>query len=76
LPLATYYPDHRDEDNPVVHGVQLLYESGRSPEPGMHILLPPHSVEGMIPILEDTANQARYIMGHKTVEYPARAQVK
>jgi len=66
----------RDEDDPLVYGVQLIYESGRSPEPEMNILLPPHSVDIMIPVLEDMANQARYIMGQKTIEYPPRPQSK
>jgi len=66
----------RDEDDPLLYGVHLLYASGNSPEPEMNILLPPHSVDVMIPVLEDMANQARFIMGYKTVEYPPRPQSK
>jgi hypothetical protein len=66
----------RDEDDPLVYGVQLIYESRGASEPEMNILLPPHSVDIMIPVLEDMANQARYIMGQKTVEYPPRPQTK
>ena len=66
----------RDEDDPLVYGVQLVYASGRSSEPEMNILLPPHSVDVMIPVLETMANQARYIMGQRIVEYPARPHAK
>jgi hypothetical protein len=65
-----------DEDDPLLYGVQIAYASGGTPEPEMNILLPPHSVDVMIPVLEDMANQARYIMGQKTVEYPPRPPVK
>lgn len=60
----------RDVDDPMYYGVNLVYASGATPEPEMNILLPPHSIDVLIPILENFANQARYIMGDKTVEYP------
>ena len=66
----------RDEDDPLLYGVQLVYASGRLPEPERNFLLPPYSGDVMIPILEDMANQVRYIMGQKTVEYPPRPQAK
>ena len=66
----------RDDDDALLYGVHLVFSSGKSPEPEMNILLPPHSVDIMIPVLEDMANQARFIMGSKTVDYPQRPQAK
>lgn len=66
----------RDDDDPLQQSVQIVYASGRTPEPEMNILLPPHSIDVMIPVLEDLANQARYIMGQNMVEYPPRPQPK
>ena len=66
----------RDDDDPLQYGVQLVYDSGATPEPGMNILLPPHSIDFLIPLLENLANQARFIMGQRMVEYPTRPQIR
>ena len=60
----------RDDDDPLQYGVNLVYNSGRNAEPEMNILLPPHSIDVLIPILQARANEARYIMGGKMVDYP------
>ena len=64
----------QDEEAPLHFGVQLVYDSGKQPEPEMNILLPPHSIDVLIPVLEDLANQARFIMGQEPVDYPPRPQ--
>ena len=64
----------RDDDDPLRYGVHLVYNSGRNPEPEMNILLPPHSIDVLIPVLEARANEARFIMGQKMVEYPPMPQ--
>jgi hypothetical protein len=66
----------RDDDNPLHYGVQLMFTTGTTPEPGMNVLLPPHSIDVLIPVLQDFANQARFIMGQKTVEYPPMPEGK
>ena len=66
----------RDDDDPLQYGVHLVFASGSTPEPEMNILLPPHSIDVLIPILQNMANQARYIMGEEMVEYPAMPQPK
>ena len=60
----------RDDDDPLRYDVNLVFAPGASSELGMNILLPPHSVDALIQVLQDLANQARYIMGHEMVEYP------
>ena len=65
-----------DDDDPLNYGVHLLFNSRTSSEPGMNLLLPPHSIDVLIPVLQDFANQARYIMGQKTVQYPPLPQTK
>jgi len=65
----------RDDDDPLRYGVQLAYNSGRNAEPEMNILLPPHSIDVLIPILQERANEARYIMGGKMVDYPPMPQI-
>mgnify|MGYP001593188571 FL=1 len=60
----------RDDDDPLRYGVHLVYNSGQNAEPEMNILLPPHSIDVLIPILQERANEARYIMGGKMVDYP------
>ncbi len=64
----------RDDDDPLRYGVHLVYNSGRNTEPEMNILLPPHSIDVLIPILQERANEARYIMGGKMVDYPPMPQ--
>ena len=64
----------RDDDDPLRYGIHLVYNSGRNPEPEMNILLPPHSIDVLIPVLEARANEARFIMGQKMVEYPTMPQ--
>ena len=59
-----------DDDDVVRYGVHLVYALTPDSEPGMNILLPPHSIDVLIPVLQDLANQARFIMGQKMVEYP------
>jgi hypothetical protein len=66
----------RDDDDPLHYGVHLLYATGRSPEPEMSILLPPHAIDMLIEVMEDFANQARFVMGHQVVDYPPRPQEK
>ena len=60
----------RDADDPLQCGVQLTFTSGLGVEPGMNLVLPPHSIDVLVPLLQNMANQARYIMGEKMVEYP------
>lgn len=64
----------QDDEDPLHFGVHLVYDSGKQPEPEMNILLPPHSIDVLIPVLEDLANQARFIMGQRPVDYPPRPQ--
>jgi len=66
----------RSDPDSFAFGVQIIYESGSWPEPEMNILLPPHSIDEMIPVLEEMANQARYLMGQKLVDYPPRPEKK
>ncbi|MGQ9661751.1 MAG: hypothetical protein ACUVWX_05340 [Kiritimatiellia bacterium] len=61
----------RDDDDPLGYGVHLGYSSGRNVEPEMNILLPPYSIDILIPILQEAANEARFIMGEKMVDYPS-----
>ena len=56
----------RDDDDPTLYGVHVAYDSGQAPDPEMEILLPPHSVDVLVSILQEVANQARFIMGQKT----------
>lgn len=60
----------RDDDDPTLYGVHVVYDSGQTPDPEMEILLPPHSIDVFISILQEAANQARFIMGQKLVDYP------
>jgi hypothetical protein len=60
----------RDDDDPLRYDLSLGFAPGGASEPEMSILLPPHSVDALIQVLEDCANQARYIMGQEMVEYP------
>jgi hypothetical protein len=64
----------RDDDDPLCYGVHMVFNSGRHDEPGMNILLPPHSIDVLIQILEARANEARFIMGQKMVDYPPLPQ--
>ena len=66
----------RDDDDPLYHGVNLVFASGRQPEPEMNLLLPPHSIDMLIQVLQERANEARYIMGQKMVEYPKLPEKK
>jgi hypothetical protein len=66
----------QDGDDPLYHGVNLVFDSGRNAEPEMNILLPPHSIDMLIQILQERANEARYIMGQKMVEYPKLPEKK
>ena len=60
----------QNDDDPLCQGVNLVFASGRQPEPEMNLLLPPQSVDTLIQVLQERANEARYIMGQKMVEYP------
>jgi len=60
----------RNDDDPTLYGVHVIYDSGQTPEPEMEILLPAHSVDVLISVLQNAANQARFIMGQKQVDYP------
>jgi hypothetical protein len=66
----------RDDDDPLCHGVNLIFDSGRNAEPEMNILLPPHSIDILIRVLQERANEARYIMGQNMVEYPRLPEKK
>jgi hypothetical protein len=66
----------RDDDDQLVYGVHLVFASGATPKPGMDLLLPPHSVDILITILQNAANNARFIMGQKLVDYPAVPQAQ
>ena len=55
----------RDDDDPVNYGVHLVYEPEQNSEPEMSLLLPPHSVDMLIGVLQERANEARYTMGKK-----------
>ncbi len=59
-----------DGDDFMRYGVQMVFTLSPDSEPGMNILLPPHSIDVLIPVLQDLANQARFIMGQNMVEYP------
>jgi hypothetical protein len=66
----------QDNDDPAQYGVQLLFTSATSSEPEMNILLPPHSIDVLIHVLQEHANEARFIMGHKMVDYPPKLESK
>lgn len=65
----------RDDDDPISYAVHLVYASGQNPEPEMNLLIPPHSIDMLISVLQERANEARYIMGQKMVEYPLLPQI-
>jgi hypothetical protein len=65
-----------DDDDPLYHGVNLIFDSGRNAEPEVNILLPPHSIDILIRVLQERANEARYIMGQNMVEYPRLPEKK
>jgi hypothetical protein len=66
----------QDNDDPTHYGVQLLFTSSNSPEPGWNILLPPHSIDVLIHVLQEHANEARFIMGQKMVNYSPELESK
>lgn len=66
----------RDDDDPLRYGVHLVYYSGLNVEPDMSILLPPRTIDMLIPVLQEMANEARCIMGQNIVEYPPMPQTK
>jgi hypothetical protein len=66
----------QDNDDPTHYGVHLVFTSGINSEPEMNILLPPHSIDVLIHILQEHANEARFIMGHKMVDYTQKLESK
>jgi hypothetical protein len=66
----------QDNDDPSHYGVHLVFTSGINSEPEMNILLPPHSIDVLIHILQEHANEARFIMGHKMVDYSPKLESK
>jgi hypothetical protein len=66
----------QDNDDPAYYGVHLVFTSDINSEPEMNILLPPHSIDVLIHILQEHANNARFIMGHKMVDYTQKLESK
>ena len=66
----------QDNDDPAHYGVHLVFTSDTSSEAEMNILLPPHSIDVLIHILQEHANEARFIMGHEMVDYPPKLESK
>jgi hypothetical protein len=66
----------QDDDDPAHYGVQLLFTSSNSPKPEMNILLPPHSIDVLINVLQEHANEARFIMGYEMVDYSPKLESK
>jgi len=64
----------RDADDPLHYGVHVVFTTETQPEPEMSILMPPHTIDILIKSLQDAANQARFIMGRKEVDYPPLPQ--
>ena len=60
----------RNDDDATLYAVHVIYDSGQTREPEMEILLPTPSIDILISVLQDAANQARFIMGQKRVDYP------
>ena len=66
----------QDNDDPTQYGVHLAFTSGTSSEPEMDILMPPHSIDVLIHVLQEHANEARFIMGNKMVDYSPKLESK
>lgn len=66
----------KDDDDPTQYGVNLAFTSATSSEPEMNILLPPHSIDVLIQVLQEHANEARFIMGHKMMDYSPTLETK
>ena len=61
----------RDGDDYLAYGVHVVFVEEAKDEPSMNILMPPHAIDILVEALQGAANQARFIMGHKVVDYPA-----
>ncbi len=61
----------RDGDDYLTYGVHVVFVDKTKDEPMMNILMPPHAIDILVEALQGAANQARFIMGHKAVDYPA-----
>lgn len=66
----------QDKNEPTRFGVNLVFSSDINSQPEMNILLPAHSVDVLIHVLQEHANMARFIMGHKMVDYSQKLEVK
>lgn len=66
----------QDNDDPTQYGVHLVFTSGINSQPEMNILLPTHSIDVLIHVLQEHANEARFIMGHKMVDYSPKLESK
>ena len=66
----------QDNDDPTQYGVHLVFTSGINSQPEMNILLPTHSIDVLIHVLQEHANEARFIMGHKMVDYSPKFESK
>jgi hypothetical protein len=59
------------EDGSLQYGVNLIYNSGMNSKSEINLWLPPHSIDVLVPVLQESANEARFIMGHEMLDYPS-----
>jgi hypothetical protein len=66
----------QDKEYPTQYGVHLVFTSDINSQPGMNILLPTHSIDVLIQVLQKHANEARFIMGYEMVDYSPKLESK
>jgi len=63
-------------EDQIHQAVSLSYTPEGATAPSMELELPPKSVEVIIQLLQERANEARFVNGEKTLEYPKPAPIK
>ncbi len=64
------------EDGSLKYGVNLVYNCDNNAESEISLWLPPHSIDVLVHVLQESANEARFIMGQETIDYPSITSTK